>query len=85
MSAVNVYSVGPLTLSVCAPKELSAEQVIADVEAQHPCGTTHGWHVSEDEWRIRTEPNQRIGEPTGRHGPIPCEQDAERLHWLLTA
>jgi hypothetical protein len=84
MSRVTIYSAGPLSMSVCAPSEMSAEEVLADVEAQHPCGTEHGWGVSSDEWMTwDKERDEKV--KTGRVGPIPCEQDSGRTHWLLTA
>jgi len=84
MNHVHIYSAGPLTLSVCAPREMSVEEVLADVELQHPCGTTCGWQPSSEEWmRWDKERDEKV--KTGRSGPIPCDQDAARLHWLLTA
>jgi hypothetical protein len=81
---VTIYSEGPITLSVCAPSEMSAADVLADVERQHPCGTENGWGVSADSWMTwDTERNEKVA--TGRHGPIPCDQDPGRTHWLLTA
>lgn len=77
--SVVIYSTGPLTLSVCAPKEMASIEVIADVERQYPCcGTEHGWQLSDREWR-------EGGNDTGRVGPIPCNKDEARTHWLLTA
>lgn len=81
---VTVYSEGPLTLSVCAPREMGITDVLADAERQHPCGTMNGWQQSSDEW-MRWDAEKQEKVKTGRTGPIPCEQDAGRTHWLLTA
>ena len=81
---VTIYSEGPLTLSVCAPREMVIADVLADVERQNPCGTQCGWQPSRDEWMTwDKEKNEKVA--TGRTGPIPCDQDAGRTHWLLTA
>lgn len=84
MSGVLIYSEGPLTLSVCAPREMSAEEVLADVERQQTCGTVGGWQVSPNQW-MTWDAAKKEKVTTGRVGPIPCDQDAARTHWLLTA
>jgi hypothetical protein len=78
MSDVNIYSEGPLTLSVCVVNGLTEAEVVRSVNEQRPCGTEHGWMASREGWRID-------GKLTGNVGPIPCNQDSGRTHWLITA
>ncbi len=74
-SPVHIYSYGFLALSVCAPSSMTIEEVIADCELQHPCGTDKGWTKSNDTHFV-----------TGETNPCPCsKQPGERQHWLLDA
>lgn len=72
MEKVNVYSIGPLSCSVCAEKNLTPDEVAQEVNQVSPAGTTHGWQISEDEKFKGGNPN-----------PCVCEQDDDRLHYLL--
>ncbi len=72
-SAVIIYANGLLSCSVCAPKRFTAEEVEADVNAQSPAGTEHGWRISKDKAFASGAPN-------------PCEYNdpgSDRLHWLM--
>lgn len=72
---VHIYKRGAFALSVCALKALSIEEVIEDVERQHPSGTERGWLLSEDTHFVDGNPN-----------PCDCnERPATRQHWLLEA
>lgn len=72
MSAVQVYSVGLVCASACAPVSMSREDVEREVSLQRPTGLDHGWHISDDATFAGGEPM-----------PNPCESDPERQHWLL--
>jgi hypothetical protein len=66
---VVVYSQGLFYSSVCVPKNITPEDIVAGM---FPAGTSRGWKVSED-------PTFRQGKPN----PCPCNQDPERLHYLM--
>lgn len=72
-SDITIYAQGFITLSVCAPKELSVGEVEAEVNIQNPTGIESPWKVSED-------PTFR----TGESNPCVCEDDPDRLHYLLS-
>ena len=76
---VEIYRNSGFTMSVCAPAEMTAEEVLAEVERQEPCGAFAGWHISTEEW-LDGDPKM----PTGKVGPIPCNDGPERTHWLIT-
>ena len=40
---IEIYALGPLSLSVCAPKNLSKDEILRQVEFQNPAGTQNGW------------------------------------------
>lgn len=67
---VHVYKEGLLCASVCAPAEMTGEEVAAEML---PSGTSHG------KWCVSDEKTFAGGEPM----PCPCEQDPSRRHWLL--
>lgn len=72
---VVIYSTGMFCCSVCAPQDMTGEEVAADVRLHHlPAGTEGGWRLSGD---------KAFADGT----PIPsvCEHDASRRHWLLEA
>lgn len=70
---VNVYALGIVCASVCAPEHLDAEQVADALNRQEPTGISSRWRVSDD-------PQFR----SGQTNPCPCEQDSSRRHWLLS-
>jgi hypothetical protein len=69
---IYMYRVGPLSMSVCAPGVLNAEQVATAISKHHPTGLDHGWSVAEDTHFASGETN-----------PCQCQEDADRKHWLL--
>lgn len=73
MTVVNVYSIGPICCSACAPGQLSSDEVAREVNGSYPTGISSQWRVSGDELFAD-------GEHTN---PCACEQDPERKHWLL--
>lgn len=70
---IHVYAGGTLdVLSVCAPKEMPRERLVAAVNAGHPTGIESQWTVSEEDFRG--------GEPN----PCPCNDEPDdRLHYLM--
>lgn len=70
--AVEVYSEGLVSLSCCAPKDATREEVETAVNRTHPTGISSHWQITDHE-------NFANGDPM----PKQCEQDPERQHWLL--
>lgn len=73
---VEVYRSGLFCCSVCAPAEMSADEVVCRVNAIHPCGTEHGWMLSENT-------HFKCGE-VENGGIVDCHRGHTR-HWLLDA
>lgn len=66
-----IYSLGMVYASVCTT--LKSREAIVDTMNEHsPTGIGSDWAVSED-------PAFRTGEPN----PCQCEEDPDRMHWLL--
>lgn len=74
MDKVEVYALGALSCSVCAPESMTPEEIIAGTEKEYPCGTTAGWQISKSK-------TFKGGQPM----PCPCEQTKGRQHWRLEA
>lgn len=72
MSDVEVYTFGLVAASVCAPSELPRDEVLAGANAAHPTGLSWGWKFSD-------EPTFAGGQPN----PCQCDQNPDRLHYLL--
>jgi hypothetical protein len=70
--SVTVYRFGLCHCSVCAPKNMLREQVETETDLAHPTGLDHGWKISGDETFKGGETN-----------PCRCDQDGERLHYLM--
>lgn len=68
MTPISIYSFGIVHCSVCAPHDMTAEQVEQEVNAHEPTGISSRWHVSEETFRG--------GEPN------PFRQECGN-HWLL--
>lgn len=72
-SEVVVYSQGLISCSVCAPAQLTAEEVAAAVNVVNPTGISSEWKVSSD-----------TTFKTGHPMPSACDKEPETLrHWLL--
>lgn len=69
---VIIYSKGLCHCSVCAPKDLSVEEVVAEVNLIYPTGIFSNWSPSEDKTFATGDPN-----------PCVCQDDPNRLHYLL--
>lgn len=72
MADVDVYAAGLLTCSVCAPADMTIEEVVAEVNAINPTGISSQWQHSE-------EPTFKTGQPN----PTVCEQDPDCRHYLM--
>lgn len=69
---VVIYTQGLCYASVCAPAEMAADEVEAEVRRDHDSGTDGGWRRSIDETFKGGQPN-----------PCQCDQDPGRKHWLF--
>lgn len=70
---VEVYHVGLVCLSACAPKDMPIEEVESLINVQHPTGIASAWRKSKD-------PTFKAGEPN----PCPCNDHPDgRVHYLL--
>ena len=83
MSDVNVYSMGLVMASVCAPSNMAGDEVAAAVNEQDADSlrgvglAKHAGHTPQ--WGVSDDANFR----TGQTNPCPCEDDPSRKHWLL--
>jgi len=69
--SVVVYTFGICHCSVCAPKDMKPEDVVASANLQHPTGISSPWAISSEPFRNR-ETN-----------PCECNIDPNRLHYLM--
>lgn len=70
---ISFIAIGPITCSVCAPADLSTEDVERLTNEKHPTGISSKWSISEAKTFATGEPN-----------PCPCEKGSTRKHWLLS-
>lgn len=68
---IQLYGVGFVCISACAPKDTPVEDVERVADREHPTGLDHGWRKADTPFKG--------GEPN----PCECNTDPERLHWLL--
>lgn len=68
-----VYKVGLMYLSVCHPRGMPLDDVLDQVNREHPTGLDHGWNISTDRTFSGGEPN-----------PCTCNSDQDRMHRLLS-
>lgn len=68
--------VGLIHMQVCAVKDASDEEIIDVCNADNLCGTTGGWGpVCRN-----TEPEDIFGQTM----PVQCEQEEDRMHFLVS-
>ena len=73
MNRVNLYAVGIVSASACAPKDMPLEDVTDEINQRAHPGIGHGWQPSDN-------PKFSTGEPQ----PGPCNTDPEnRTHYLF--
>lgn len=70
--SVVVYSHGPVYLSACAPAGMAVADIERNVNMSHPTGISSQWALASTPFAS--------GEPN----PCPCNDDAGRLHYLLS-
>lgn len=68
---VNIYSWGLVFASVCAPRDMTQEEVEDAVNRQHPTGLDHGWKVADEPFRTG-ESNPHDAGDCGRHWLLAC-------------
>ena len=68
-----IMTTGICYCSVCVPKDMTIEEIEADVNSQSPTGIGSSWKISKDKNFV-----------TGQTNPCVCEQDKERMHYLLS-
>lgn len=75
MDEVEVYGVGIVCASVCAPNSMSPEEVVNAVNAMPDMMVEDSelrWFLSEDETFA-----------SGQQNPCPCDRGGDRTHYLL--
>lgn len=70
---VEVYRVGLVSLSCCAPASMPLDDVTDSVNRSHFTGISSQWGFAADEKTFAT------GEPN----PCACERDPDRRHYLF--
>jgi len=68
---IEIYRMGIVHCSVCVPKEMTREEIVAAVNNKAPTGISNGWLIHEDKFR------------TGEENPHTCEVNSSRLHYLM--
>jgi hypothetical protein len=66
------YAVGFVSMSVCVPKGMTKEEIECEANFQHPTGISSRWKISEHKHFADGSPIPRV-----------CEDDPDRLHYLL--
>lgn len=69
-TGVILYAEGPISSSVCAPKEMPEHEVCEAASRISP-DPNFPFVVSDESFR------------TGEPNPCPCNDDEGKLHWLL--
>jgi hypothetical protein len=69
---LHIYKKGLAHISVCAPNDMTREQIGEEANAQHPTGI-------ESRWEIDSAPTFTGGQPN----PCPCEKEQGRMHYLM--
>jgi hypothetical protein len=70
---IEIYQVGLLYLSVCAPEGMKRDEVEKQTNKSHPFGTVQGWKIDEDNFVDGTKNGAKIS----------CCRGNTR-HWLLS-
>ncbi len=69
---VYIYANGLVVCSVCVPKGMERSVIEKQVNAINPTGIKYKWKIAKDSHF-----------KTGQSMPCQCEQDPDRLHYLL--
>ncbi|MES2409674.1 MAG: hypothetical protein V4509_05250 [Patescibacteria group bacterium] len=71
MKKIDIYAKGIVACSICSPKEKSIEDIEVEVNAELPTGISSQWKIANENFM------------TGEKNPHECENDKDRLHYLL--
>ena len=69
----SIYSTGLVCCSVCAPSDMTKEQVIAEVNRRSPTGISSKWDIVDSHFRTGEE-----------NGFTTTCGGVETRHWVLT-
>lgn len=72
MSKIVYYSVGIIHISVCVPKEMKRVEITKDANAKYPTGISSKWKIHKGNFH------------NGNSNPCQCDQEEDRLHYLLS-
>jgi hypothetical protein len=64
--------IGICHMQLCAVDDATDDEILAVANAENPAGTEHGWTTV----LRQSGPNQ--------DGPVPCEQNKGRTHFLVS-
>lgn len=79
MNKVSVYSSGAGYCSVCAPNDMSIEEITEQVNILNPTGIESKWKLSEDPTF-----HKKVDYVEPAPNPCPCDQQPEtRKHYLF--
>lgn len=72
-NTIDIYAKGLVHCSVCAPKDMPIEEVVAQTNSLNPTGISKQWrHSTDTHFAKGTKPN-----------PCECETDPNRIHYLM--
>ncbi len=71
MKNIDIYARGIIACSVCAPKDMSREEVELQVNMKNPTGIDSKWTITRDDFA------------DGAENPYVCDRSTEKLHYLL--
>lgn len=66
--------VGPCHMQVCAHKDATDEEILTLANRLNPSGTSNGW----------TAIVRELSEFWGDKRPVKCQDDPERIHYMLS-
>lgn len=67
-----IYGIGLVYCSVCVPKDWEPSKVENTVNAERPTGISSSWRLSKGCFK------------SGLSNPCSCNEDADRVHYLLS-
>jgi hypothetical protein len=74
-NTIDIYCRGSVYCSVCAPKDMPIEEVVAQTNSLNPTGLPRQWRHSADTHFSR----KKTGSPT----PCECDDNPDRIHYLM--
>lgn len=70
MAGLDVYAMGVVHASVCAPRDMEVAEMLARVNSEHPTGV--------GPWVLSSQPFA-----DGTPNPTDCDDHKENIHYLL--